>query len=144
MTEPEPVPAPASEPAPPRRGWRTRTKVILALVLLSPVLIFTLYTLLVLNWSYSDGYRAGILQKFSRKGYVCKTWEGELAMTTVPGVAPTVWTFSVRDDSTAKQLVDAMGQGGSRVRLHYNEHRGIPSDCFGSTNYYVDSVQVIR
>jgi hypothetical protein len=113
---------------------------ILASIVLAPVVLFALYTLLVLNWSYSEGYRAGILQKFSHKGYVCKTWEGELAMTSVPGVAPTIWTFSVRDDSTAKHLADAIG---SRVKLHYTEHRGVPSECFGNTNYYVDSVQAI-
>lgn len=145
MSEPEAAAAPAPEPTPPsRRGWRTRTKVILALVFLSPLLIFALYTLLVLKWSYSDGYRAGFLQKFSRKGYVCKTWEGELAMTSVPGVAPTIWLFSVRDDSVARQLVDAMGQANSRVRLHYTEHRGVPTECFGATNYFVDSVQLVR
>jgi hypothetical protein len=143
MTDPEAPAAPEPAP-PPRRGWRTRTKVILAAVLLSPLLIFGLYTLLVLKWSYSDGYRAGILQKFSRKGYVCKTWEGELAMSSVPGVAPTIWQFSVRDDSVARQLVDAMGESSSRVRLHYTEHRGVPSECFGATNYFVDSVQLVR
>lgn len=127
-------------PPPPRRGWRTRTKLILAAIVLAPVVLFTLYTLLVLNWSYSEGYRAGILQKISNKGYVCKTWEGELAMTTVPGVAPTLWTFSVRDDGTAKQLSDATGR---RVKVHYTEHRGVPTECFGTTAYYVDSVQVI-
>lgn len=132
------IPVPA--PPPPRRGWRTRTRLILASIVLAPVVLFGLYTLLVLNWSYSEGYRAGILQKFSNKGYVCKTWEGELAMTTVPGVAPTIWDFSVRDDSTAKHLADAMGR---RVKLHYTEHRGVPSECFGTTEYYVDSVQVI-
>ncbi len=132
--------ADTSAPPPGRRGWRTRTKLILVLVLLSPVVLFALYTVLVLNWSYSEGFRAGILQKFSHRGYVCKTWEGELAMTSFPGVAPTIWTFSVRDDRSAKHLADAIG---SRVKLHYTEHRGVPSECFGTTNYYVDSVQAI-
>lgn len=126
------------QPAP-RRGWSRKTKVILVATLLAPLAIFGLYTLLVLNWSYSDGFRSGILQKFSRKGYVCKTWEGELAMTTVPGVAPTIWTFSVREERIAQQISDAIGK---RVALHYKEHRGIPSDCFASTNYFVDSVRV--
>jgi len=130
---PEP-PAPA-EP----RGLRTRTRLILAGLVLGPALLFVLYTLLVLNWSYSEGYRAGVLQKFSRKGYVCKTWEGELAMTTVPGVAPVIWEFSVRDETTARQLAEAIG---NQVSLHYTEHRGVPSECFGATNYFVDSVAI--
>jgi hypothetical protein len=110
-----------------------------AAIILLPFAIFALYTMLVLNWSYSDGWRAGVLQKFSRKGYVCKTWEGELAMTTVPGVAPTIWLFSVRDDRIAEKVSGAIGR---KVAVHYNEHRGIPSDCFASTNYFVDSIRV--
>ena len=94
------------------------------------------YLVLVLNWAYSEGERAGILQKFSRKGWICKTWEGELAMTTVPGTAPVLWTFTVRDDETAERLRGAIGQ---RVVLHYTEHKGIPASCFGDTSYYVES-----
>ena len=103
MTDPTNDAGPDVPPPPPspRHGWPPRTKLILASIVLAPIVLFALYTLLVLNWSYSEGYRAGILQKFSHKGYVCKTWEGELAMTSVPGVAPTIWTFSVRDDSAA-------------------------------------------
>lgn len=142
MTEPtDPVePTTPGEPAQPpaRRGWSRKSKVILWSILLLPFVLFTLYTLLVLNWSYSNGWRAGVLQKFSRKGWVCKTWEGELAMSTVPGVAPTIWLFSVRDDATAHKLNEAIGD---RVRLHYTEHRGIPSDCFATTNYFVDSLR---
>jgi hypothetical protein len=113
---------------------------IIAAVIVVPVLLFTLYAGVVLHWSYSNGYRAGVLQKFSEKGWVCKTWEGELAMTTVPGVAPTLWTFSVRDAAVAGRI-NAMV--GSRVKLHYNEHRGVPTKCFGDTQYYVDSVAVV-
>ncbi|MEO8201838.1 MAG: hypothetical protein ABI679_15010, partial [Gemmatimonadota bacterium] len=117
-------------PPPARRGWRTRTKVILVLVLLSPFLLFALYAYSTLHVSYSSGDRSGILQKFSHKGWVCKSWEGELAMTTVPGVAPTLWEFSVRDPATAEKIRGAIGQ---RVALHYNEHRGVPTSCFGMT-----------
>src|SRR5574340_1766288 len=84
---------------PPRRRW---LKWLIGTALL-PLLIFALYLAFVLNWSYSDGDRAGYLQKFSRKGWVCKTYEGELAMTTVPGVAPVLWNFTVRDDAVAAQ-----------------------------------------
>ena len=140
MTEPtEPTsPVEATEQSPARRGWSRKSKVILFSILLLPFVLFTLYTMLVLNWSYSDGWRSGVLQKFSRKGWICKTWEGELAMSTVPGVAPTIWLFSVRDDAVAGKVSDAIGD---RVNLHYTEHRGIPSDCFANTNYFVDSVR---
>ena len=94
----------------------------------------------VFNWSYSDGDRAGYLQKFSRKGWLCKTYEGELAMTTVPGLAPVIWDFSVKmwDDDIAAQI---NGQLGKKVVLHYRELRYLPTTCFGETSYFVDSVK---
>lgn len=140
MTEPTSPPQEPEQP-PARRGWSRRSKVILFSIILLPFILFSLYTLLVLNWSYSNGWRSGVLQKFSQKGWICKTWEGELAMTTVPGVAPTIWIFSVRDDAVTQKMSDAVGE---RVDLHYTEHRGIPSDCFASTNYFVDSVRADR
>jgi hypothetical protein len=109
-------------------------------VALLPLLIFAVYLAFVLNWSYSDGDRAGYLQKFSRKGWLCKTYEGELAMTTVPGVAPVLWNFTVRDDAVAAQLNALLGE---RVVLHYEEHRGIPTTCYGDTNHFVTRVQQI-
>ena len=108
-------------------------------VVLVPLLLFSLYAGLTLKWAYSAGVRAGILQKFSEKGWVCKTWEGELAMTTVPGVAPTLWSFTVRDAAVANQVAGALGK---RVVLHYREHRGVPTQCFGDTPYFVDSIAV--
>ena len=95
---------------------------------------------MALSWSYSDGERAGVLQKFSRKGWVCKTWEGELAMTTVPGVAPELWQFTVRDDQVARHINGALGK---RVTLHYREHPGVPTSCFGQTRYYVDAIRPV-
>ena len=97
------------------------------------------YLLVVFNWSYSDGDRAGYLQKFSRKGWICKTYEGELAMTTVPGVAPVIWTFSVQmwDEPIARQINGLLGK---KVVLRYREFRYLPSTCFGETPYFVDSV----
>ncbi len=131
----------AVPPPPPPRRRRSRAPFIVALVLLSPIVLLALYTLMALNWSYSDGDRSGYLQKFSRKGWICKTYEGELAMSSVPGVAPTIWTFSVRD----KTVVNAMNANlGQKVVLHYNEHRGIPTTCFGTTDYYVDSVRAVK
>jgi hypothetical protein len=119
---------------------RRRLWLVLLAVPFLVLLGFTLYLALVLGWSYSDGERAGILQKFSRKGWVCKTYEGELAMSVVPGVAPTIWEFSVRDERVVPRLSAAIGR---RVVLHYAEHRGVPTNCFGHTDYFVDSVAVV-
>jgi len=95
------------------------------------------YTEVTLHWSYSDGDRVGILQKVSHKGWLCKTNEGELALYIVNGVAPQLWNFTVRDDAVATQLETHLGE---RVRLHYTEHRGVPTSCFGDTQYFVDAV----
>ncbi|MEQ1622954.1 MAG: hypothetical protein HOP04_09245 [Methylophilaceae bacterium] len=102
---------------------------------------FSAYLTLVLSWSYSDGERAGYLQKFSRKGWLCKSYEGELAMTTVPGVAPLLWNFTVRDEAVAGQMNALLGK---RIALSYEEHRGIPTDCFGETSYFVTQVRVLE
>ena len=104
------------------------------------ILAFGGYLVFIFNWSYSDGDRAGYLQKLSRKGWICKTYEGELAMTTVPGVAPIIWTFSVQmwDDPLAQQINGLMGK---KVVLHYRELRYLPSACFGETSYFVDSAK---
>jgi hypothetical protein len=95
--------------------------------------------LVAFNYSYSDGSRAGYIQKFSHKGWICKTNEGELAMTTVPGVAPILWTFSVSEGKVATQLAQVMGK---RLVLHYKEYRYLPTTCFGETAYFVDRVEV--
>ena len=94
------------------------------------------YIQAALWWSYSEGERVGILQKVSRKGWLCKTYEGELALYVVAGVAPQLWQFTVRDPGVADRLNKSLGK---RVRLHYEEHRGLPSSCFGDTAYFVDS-----
>ena len=101
--------------------------------------VCVLYTFASLSWSYSDGERSGVLQKFSRKGWLCKTFEGELAVSYTPGLAPVLWQFSVRDPAIAAKINDALGK---KVVLHYNEHRGVPTECFGETSYYVDGVRV--
>jgi hypothetical protein len=97
------------------------------------------YLLVAFNYSYSDGSRAGYIQKFSHKGWICKTHEGQLAMTTVPGVAPILWDFSARDGKVASQLAQVMGK---RLVLHYKEYRYLPTTCFGETAYFVDRVEV--
>ena len=97
------------------------------------------YLLVAFNYSYSDGSRAGYIQKFSKKGWICKTHEGELAMTTVPGLAPVLWDFTVWDVKVAAQLSQMMGK---RLVLHYKEYRYLPTTCFGETSYFVDRVEV--
>jgi hypothetical protein len=111
---------------------------VLIVVVVGSLGVAALYLWLVLSWSYSDGERAGILQKLSRKGWLCKTYEGELAISIIPGVIPTIWDFSVRDERALADLNAALGK---RVVLHYTEHVGVPS-CFGDTNYFVNSVRV--
>lgn len=109
----------------------------LATLLVAALLAGAAWTWFSLNWSYSEGDRGGVLQKFSRKGWICKTYEGELALYIVGGVAPEIWNFSVRDPEVARQLASHVGE---RVQLHYTEHRGIPTSCFGETGYFVDRV----
>jgi len=141
MTTPsEPTPDTPPE-APPKAGRRRSWKFYFRVAVLTPLFLFVLYTIVVYNWSYSDGDRSGILRKFSRKGWLCKTWEGELAMTTVPGVMPELWAFTVRNDSVISAINGALGK---QVVLHYGEHRGLWTSCFGETRYFVDSVRVIQ
>lgn len=99
-----------------------------------------LYSFAVFNWSYSNGERAGWVQKFSSKGWLCKTWEGEMAMVSLPGSTPEKFYFTVWDDRVAEKVSQAMGK---RVSLQYAQKVGIPTRCFGDTRYYVTDVQVV-
>ena len=124
------------------RGTDVRKKFIMggsALVLLT-IVGMVLYTFMTLSWSYSDGDRSGVLQKFSRKGWICRTWEGELAMTPVPGAVPQLFYFTVRDDVLAKQIAVLEGK---KVALHYKEKKGVPSSCFGDTHYFISDVRAL-
>jgi hypothetical protein len=133
----------ASAVASPASRTSAKTKFILGGTTIVAVLILgaVLYTMATLSIEYSDGDRAGILQKFSRKGWICKTYEGELAVSYTPGMAPVLWNFSVRDEAVAEKIRQAQGK---RVVLHYGEHRGVPTDCFGESQYYVDGVREIE
>lgn len=93
---------------------------------------------LAMSWSYSDGERAGYVQKLSRKGWICKTWEGEIAMVTMPGAIPEKFQFTVRDDALAARI-NALA--GKRVVLAYEQHKFIPTTCFGETEYFVEDVR---
>jgi hypothetical protein len=130
----------ADAPEPPRRRRRKWPWIVLGLFLLVPVLLLTAWTAITLNWDYSSGTRAGYVQKFSKKGWLCKTWEGEIAMVNVPGAAQERFAFTVRNDSIARLINNAQGQ---RVVIEYDQHRGIPSSCFGETQYFVKGVRVL-
>src|SRR4051812_42174812 len=121
---------------------RRRGKPLLFLLLFLIVVIggFALYVWSALHLSYSNGERAGYVQKFSRKGWVCKTWEGELAMVNIPGAMQERWDFSVRNDSLAQLVTNSMGQ---RVSLTYDQHAGLPTSCFGETQYFVTGIQTL-
>jgi hypothetical protein len=95
------------------------------------------YVVFVLNWSYSSGERAGWVQKFSHKGWICKTWEGELALVSLPGTTVEKFYFTVHDDAVADKISRAMGR---RVSLHYDEKVGLPTSCFGDTRYFVKAL----
>ena len=105
------------------------------------VLLVALYTWSALTWTYSSGERAGYVQKFSKKGWVCKTWEGELALVSIPGTMSEKFYFTVRDDSVAALINQGLGK---RVALSYKQHKGIPTSCFGETEYFVGGVKVVE
>ena len=113
----------------------------LTILLVSAIALFSLYVYIALNWSYSSGERAGFLQKVSHKGWICKTWEGELSLVAMPGSAPEKFLFTVRDDAVAQKVSAAAGK---RVTLNYEQHKGLPSSCFGDTEYFVVDVKPIE
>jgi len=113
----------------------------LTILIVGALALFSLYTYIALNWSYSSGERAGFLQKVSHKGWICKTWEGELSLVAMPGAAPEKFLFTVRDETIAQKVSDAAGK---RVTLNYEQHKGLPSSCFGDTDYFVVDVKEIE
>jgi hypothetical protein len=104
-----------------------------------PLVVFILWTTIALNYSYSSGERAGFLQKISKRGWLCKTWEGDLQLTALPGAAPEKFYFSVRSDSIAEVL---NGLAGRQVVLTYEQHVGLPTSCFGDTEYFVTGARL--
>ena len=133
--------SPLASSSPPRgflrRHWLGATLGVLVAV---PVFVFTVWAGVALKFSYSDGTRTGFVQKLSRKGWICKTWEGEMAMTAQPGVAPVLFAFTVRLDSIASEVTRLEGK---QVTLRYTEHVGIPSSCFGETGHFVSGVSAV-
>ena len=110
-------------------------------ILVLGLLLFAGYLWLMLTWSYSSGERAGWVQKLSKKGYVCKTWEGEMAMVSLPGSIPEKFSFTVRDEQVAQRIHAVMGK---RVSVNYEEHIGLPTSCFGETRHFVMDVRIIE
>ncbi|OGV77640.1 MAG: hypothetical protein A3I83_03085 [Methylotenera sp. RIFCSPLOWO2_02_FULL_45_14] len=110
------------------------------LLLAISVALFSLYIWVALTWVYSSGERAGYVQKLSQKGWVCKTYEGELILVSMPGTQAEKFFFTVRDKNVAKKIDATVGQ---RVRLVYEEHKGVPTSCFGETSYFVHDVQLL-
>ena len=105
-----------------------------AWLIFTSITLFVLYTWASLNWVYSSGERAGYVQKFSLKGYMCKTWEGELILVSMPGTQAEKFAFTVKDDTVAQKINASLGK---RVKIEYEEHKGIPSSCFGESAYFV-------
>ncbi len=130
-------------PASPRPGFARRHwgKLTVLTVLGLPLLGLLIWSAVALSYTYSSGTRTGYVQKLSRKGWLCKTWEGELAMATAPGVSPQIFTFTIRNDSLAAAIELDMGKG--RVAVQYDEHRGVPTSCLGDTPYFVVSYRLI-
>ncbi len=117
---------------------RHRWKFIIAGILLSPVIVFAIWAAIAVSYTYSDGQRVGYVQKLSHRGWLCKTWEGELAMVSIPGSMPEIFHFSVRNDSLARVIQEL--QGG-RVALLYEQKKNVPTSCFGDTDYHVVGVR---
>jgi hypothetical protein len=122
----------------PTLGRRLRR--FLLTVLFLGLIVVALYTWGAWKYTYSEGDRAGYVQKFSKKGWICKTWEGELAMANLPGAMPEIFKFTVWDDAVAQQLSNNMGE---RMSIHYEQHVGLPTSCFGDTQYFVVSARRI-
>ena len=130
------------ESAPPKKSFIRRHwgKLLLGTVIIVPTAAIAIWTAIALSFSYSSGDRTGYVQKFSKKGWLCKTYEGEIAMVNVPGQIANTFQFTVRDDSVAS-LINA--SQGKRVAISYKQHKGAPTSCFGETEYFVYGVRVV-
>jgi hypothetical protein len=120
---------------------KRRFLVWLSMALAIMILLPSAYIWVVMHWSYSSGERAGYIQKFSKKGWLCKTWEGDISMVVLPGSTSEKFAFTVSDEAVAEKINQTIGK---RVALSYEQHRGLPSSCFGETEYFVSEVKVIE
>jgi hypothetical protein len=121
-----------------QRGVSTLGVLVGALLIVGLVVV---YFWAALAWSYSSGERAGWVQKFSHKGWICKTWEGEMAMVSMPGATTEKFFFTVWNDAVAEQINKLMGR---RVTLHYEQKIGLPTSCFGETRHFVTRVTAVE
>jgi hypothetical protein len=120
---------------------RKKAVKITLLLIVAVVLLCTGYMMIVLNWSYSRGERIGYVQKFSEKGWLCKTWEGELQMLPVPGAIPEKFLFSVRNKAVISKINSSLGK---RVSIYYEQHKGIPTNCYGESEYFAVDARVLE
>jgi hypothetical protein len=140
-TDDAPPPPPPAPPAKKKSFFRRHWgKIIITIILALPIVVFTLWTVISLSWSYSTGQRSGYVQKVSRKGFICKTWEGTLYTDIAKGFRSDSFNFTVRNDSVA-HMIEALG--GKKVQIHYEQHIKVPSSCFGDTEYFVNKVEAI-
>jgi len=120
-----------------RRNWGKLTLVILLGV---PAAGLSIWTAVAMTYTYSSGERAGFVQKMSRKGWLCKTWEGTLYTDIARGFRSDSFNFTTRSDSIA-QLVDSLS--GKRVAVRYDQHVGLPTSCLGDSQYFVTGIRAI-
>ncbi len=133
------------EPAtqiPVRRRSRGFGKII-AIVLIVLLLCGGLFVWWRYYYTYSDGFRFGLLQKFSRRGNMFKTYEGEMILSSVRGnanvpIASEKFFFSVTDDGVAQKLMNLQGHS---VTIGYKE-KNSPVFWRGDSQYIVDSVRL--
>ncbi len=118
-------------------------KILVGIVFL--LVLALVITFLVFNFKYSEGSRAGVLMKFSKRGYVFKTYEGELNTGGVGNIANTaqvnqVWNFSVKEEGFADTL---HFYEGKKVILFYQQKiKHLPWQ--GETDYFVNRVQEVK
>ena len=136
----DPTPVRDEPPPPPRTRRRKWPWIVLGAILLVPAGVFALWALITLNYTYSSGDRVGYVLKLSEKGWLCKTWEGELSMQPLPGTVAEKFAFTIRSDSVARVVQRLQAQ---QVRLFYKQHKGVPSSCFGESQYFVSGAEPV-
>lgn len=147
MVEQQPIELPGQTPKQPKKQSNVVSRFFkkLLLFLFLILIVFLGSTYFYFNFTYSEGSRAGMLLKFSEKGYFFKTYEGELnlgGVNPLPGntIINNMWAFSVTNDSIGNVLKSKEGQ---MLRLHYKEKvKNLPWQ--GDTKYFVDRVEVIN
>lgn len=117
-----------------------KKKIYILLTILAILIVVTpfVYFKIMLNITYSEGDRVGYVQKLSEKGWLVKTWEGELVMAAVPGSVPEKFLFTASDEKAAKEINLFLGK---KAKLHYEQHKGLPKSLYGDTEYFVVSAK---